>query len=120
MAGSCPGNYSLVRIWLAADNCGNQISHTQTISVLDTQVPSWNQSMPADLTVECDAIPTAPTGLTASDLCDTDVFVSLDEDRIDGNCSDNYALVRTWTATDDCGNLTSYTQTITVRDTQAP
>jgi gliding motility-associated-like protein len=37
-----------------------------------------------------------------------------------GACSGEYTLVRTWTATDECGNETSHIQTINVRDTTAP
>ncbi|NCI49244.1 hypothetical protein GWC95_04865, partial [Sediminibacterium roseum] len=37
-----------------------------------------------------------------------------------GSSPFNYTLTRTWTATDGCGNTSSKTQTVTVRDTQAP
>ena len=43
-----------------------------------------------------------------------------EEVRIDGNCPHNYTLVRTWTATDRCGNNSSESQTITVQDTTPP
>ncbi len=40
--------------------------------------------------------------------------------RADGACPGNYVLTRTWTATDDCGNSTSGSQVITVRDNSKP
>ena len=36
------------------------------------------------------------------------------------SCPQSYQLLRTFTATDECGNSTSATQTITIQDTTAP
>ena len=46
--------------------------------------------------------------------------VVFDEQRVDGSCANNYELIRTWTATDECGNETSHTQIIDVQDTTGP
>ena len=40
--------------------------------------------------------------------------ITFDEQRIDGDCSNRYELIRTWTATDDCNNSSTYVQTITL------
>ena len=56
---------------------------------------------------------------SASDNCGT-VTVTASADTIAGNATGNYTLIRTFTATDDCGNASSATQTITVVDTTAP
>ena len=85
--------------------------------MVDTTAPVL--TMPLDVTVECDAVP-APAILTATDNCDGDVPVEFKERRIDGPCPDSYTLTRTWTATDDCGNSTSCSQTITVEDITPP
>ena len=61
-----------------------------------------------------------PPLVTTSDNCDPAPVLVYAQRRIDGNCVDNYALKRTWTATDHCGNVTTLTQTITVRDTTPP
>ena len=37
-----------------------------------------------------------------------------------GNCPGNYTITRTWTATDQCGNTSSASQTISVIDNTAP
>ncbi|MEZ4782010.1 MAG: hypothetical protein R2816_10765 [Flavobacteriaceae bacterium] len=57
--------------------------------------------------------------MTASDNCG-DAVVTFDEVRTDGSCPSDYILVRTWTATDECGLTTTHTQTVTVQDTTAP
>jgi gliding motility-associated-like protein len=42
------------------------------------------------------------------------------ENILQGNCPSNYDIVRTWTATDACGNAKSVTQTINVTDGVGP
>ena len=54
-----------------------------------------------------------------SHVC-TDVSIEVTSETIAGDCAGNYTIERTFTATDDCGNSTSATQTITVEDTTAP
>ena len=118
--GSCPNNYTLARVWTATDACGNVVSHTQTLTVQDTTAPVFVEALPADLVLECsDTIPAAAT-LTATDNCSTTMTVVFDEQRVDGSCANNYELIRTWTATDECGNETSHTQIIDVQDTTGP
>ncbi len=113
-----PCDYLLVRTWKATDACGNTTTKSQNITVHDTTAPVL--IVPPDTAVECTAVP--PLGsATALDNCDTNPVVAfVGESRIDGNCAGNYTLVRTWTATDVCGNATTNRQTITVRDTTAP
>ena len=117
--GSCSGEYTISRTWTATDNAGNSRVCIQTIGVVDTQSPVFNQTCPSDLTVECDAVPPAVT-LTATDNCDPASEVTLNEATIPGPCEHSYMLTRTWTATDDCGNVSACMQTITVVDTTPP
>ncbi|MBK7342564.1 MAG: hypothetical protein IPJ06_05315 [Saprospiraceae bacterium] len=95
--GTCPGNYTVIRTWTASDNCGNTASDQQNIYVGDNSAPSF-VNPPANVTVECDAVP-APLTVTAEDACDDDINVTFTEVRQDGTCPDAYTLVRTWTAT---------------------
>jgi len=115
--GSCQDGYTLTRYWTATDNCNNSVQATQTITVQDTTPPVLI-GVPADVTVECDAIPELVT-VTATDNCDGDVDVSFTETRTDGT-GDTETITRTWTATDACGNSTSDDQIITVQDTTPP
>ncbi|WP_396150773.1 gliding motility-associated C-terminal domain-containing protein, partial [Flavobacterium sp.] len=88
------------------------------ITVQDTIAPAFVEELPADLTVECNAVPTAAT-LTATDNCGN-ATVAFAEAIEQGECANAYVVTRTWTATDLCGNVTSHVQTITVQDTIAP
>ncbi len=121
IAGNCTGNYQLKRTWTATDPCGNSSTATQTITVIDDSAPTL-MNTPADETVSCDAIPSKPTDIFAADNCSpaTAISITLEEERIDGDCNGNFFLKRTWTATDACENQTIQTQTITVIDTVAP
>ncbi len=117
-AGSCANEYTLTRSWTAEDVCGNQTIHTQIVSVQDTTAPVFNEALPANLTVDCDAIPTADV-LTASDNCGTATVV-YNETTTAGSCANEYTLTRSWTAEDECGNQTIHTQIVSVQDTTAP
>jgi gliding motility-associated-like protein len=77
-------------------------------------------TIPANVTVECSAVPTVGTA-TATDNCDADVTVTYEgEVRTDGTCADSYLLTRTWKAVDNCGNETTASQVIRVLDTTPP
>jgi hypothetical protein len=63
---------------------------------------------------------TPGTGVaTATDNCDTEVAISYADTTVVG-IGNNSVITRVWTATDDNGNVSTYTQTITVVDTTAP
>jgi subtilisin-like proprotein convertase family protein len=49
--GSCPQNYSILRTWTATDNYGNSSSCVQTITVEDTEAPTF--TAPADVVLDC-------------------------------------------------------------------
>jgi gliding motility-associated-like protein len=113
---SCPETIS--RIYTISDTDGNASECTQLIIVNDDINPVL--TVPADVTVECDSIP-AYGAPTATDNCDADVTITYDgEVRTDGACQDSYTLTRTWTATDNCSNTHTVSQTITVEDTTDP
>ena len=106
-----------MRIYTLTDECGNQGSFEQFLSLIDTTAPEL--SIPADYTIECDE-DIVYDDASAENNCDSDVSLDLVTEIIAGDCPQNYQIKRTWTATDDCDNATSATQTITVQDTTAP
>ncbi|NNK70336.1 MAG: hypothetical protein HKO96_07645, partial [Flavobacteriaceae bacterium] len=100
------------------DDCGNEITKVATFTIVDTTPPVFNEALPPDTAADCDNIPSAET-LTATDVAGT-ASVVFDESTAAGICAGNYTITRTWTATDDCGNDTVHTQTLTVTDTTDP
>ncbi len=118
LPGNCENNYVIRRTWTSTDSCKNMNSHIQNITVQDTIAPSFNETLPTNVTVACNEIPNAVT-LTATDTC-SEAVVTFNETTQAGECSNSYTLVRTWTATDNCGNFVSHTQLVEVNDTIAP
>ena len=119
--GACGGfSGTIERTWTATDACGNSVSAVQTITVVDTTDPVL--SVPADVTVECDAdSSSASTGVaTATDNCDPAPAVTESDSVAAGTCLQESVITRTWTATDACGNVASEIQTITIVDTTPP
>ena len=115
--GDAVGNYTIVRTFTATDDAGNSASASQTITVQDTTAPEFT-SIPADYTSECDA-DLILDDADALDNCGP-VTIDVSTETIPGDATGNYTVVRTFTATDDAGNSTSASQTITVQDTTAP
>ena len=116
--GFCIDNYTIIRTWTATDNCGNSVSDSQYISVVDTQDPVLI-GIPANVTIECSAIP-LPAIPIANDNCDTDVDILFQENITPGACIGNYTITRIWIATDNCGNTVEGIQEIIVEDTTKP
>ena len=116
--GSCPYDYELVRTWTATDDCGNTTTVVQNISVIDTIPPSITSL--DDITVSCDQTFLLITP-DFSDNCSAEsaIFLEYTSDSIPGTCNE-YELIRTWVATDECNNSTTFTQSVTVIDTVPP
>lgn len=116
VGGACGG--SIVRTFVATDDCGNSASCDQIIIVDDNTPPSI--SCPASITVECasEVPPCDPADATASDNCGIVTVTCSDAPFVGGNCSGS--VIRTFVATDDCGNSASCEQIIVVDDNTAP
>lgn len=109
--------------FFVVDNSGNIASQTVTYSIQDDEPPVL-VGVPANVFISCtDPIPTAPT-VTATDNCDTNVavqFTSSSSQTNNGTCTDyTYTIIRTWTATDQCGNTVETDQVINVEDLMEP
>ncbi|MFD2602764.1 gliding motility-associated C-terminal domain-containing protein, partial [Flavobacterium suzhouense] len=121
VAGACTNAGTYTNTWIANDGCGNSsVEFTQIITLEDTTSPTFIGNLPTDITVSCDEVP-VPATLVTSDNCNSEnVSVTYNESIISTECKSDYSLIREWIASDCAGNTTSYTQTITVRDTTPP
>ncbi|HXG49732.1 MAG TPA: hypothetical protein VNO52_19095, partial [Methylomirabilota bacterium] len=111
--------YVITRTYTATDLCTNTASCVQTIRVSDTIPPVI--TCPQDIALEW--VPGAQPQFgqaTASDNCDTNLTVVFQDLEVPATCPSVRIFRRTWTATDDCTNSASCSQTITYVDTTPP
>ncbi len=118
--GNCPEQLTITRTWIATDDCNNSGTCIQIILMTDDVAPEI--TCPANVTIECSAS-TAPanTGTaTATDVCDASLAIAFTDVIIGTACPQEFTVIRTWSATDDCGNTGTCDQTIVTIDTVAP
>ena len=102
--------------WTVQDNYGNSATAQQTISVVDSTIPSI--SAPSDITIEASSVDENFVDLgqpTASDL------VEIQSISNDAPLSYTIGMTTvTWSATDSSGNTATDSQIITIVDTTEP
>jgi gliding motility-associated-like protein len=109
---SDPCNVIITRTWTFTDACNNSTSVSQTITVADTTAPIVTNNL-SDLTVNCDAIPDAPT--LVFDDCSNDVTITyFNEDNSFDGTNNDYEIIWTWEFTDSCGNMGTASQIVYV------
>ncbi|GEM_PF-1160477 len=111
---------TITRTWTATDECGNEVSCDQTITILGSGDPVI--TCPEDIAIDCsESTDPSNTGVaTAVDDIDTEVNITYADIITSGSCEFSYTVTRTWTAEDSDGNTSSCEQTITVSDNIAP
>ena len=116
--GECPGSYIIERTFTATDDCGNAATQSKPS-------PSWTPRPQAGTSSLKTWSPTAATHVRWTtpqpwtDAAAADITITVD--TLAGDCPQSYTLVRTFTATDQCGNATDpRVQTIDVVDNTAP
>jgi len=111
--GACGG--IITRTWSVEDACGNAASISQLITINDETPPALTNNPPTTIVADCGTVfDMLPWQLPEfSDNCGTVVPVS---DVIDPPAASPLpaTYTRTWTVTDECGNLASFEQTIQV------
>ncbi|WP_320111174.1 PKD-like domain-containing protein [Draconibacterium orientale] len=120
LPGDCEGEEIITRTWTLADDCGNTTTKKQTITVLDNEEPP-TFTVPANITIykdaSCnyDASPAKTGDVTdESDNCSTGLEALYSDDVSTADNCGAITITRTWTLTDNCGNVTSQDQIITV------
>jgi len=114
---NCPGSLVQTQTYSLTDACGATVNASRVITVEDNIPPILN--VPGDISVSCPEVPVLELA-TAYDECTNENLAVIEEiDTLVSNCG-LMTLVRTFSATDACGNTASGLQTITVTDTTAP
>ncbi|ATA77533.1 reprolysin-like metallopeptidase [Capnocytophaga canimorsus] len=109
-------NYTIERVYTAT-GCSQSLIFTQTISVRDDKAPTFNESLPADVSVEENNIPTQET-LTATDNCSVNIeVIKSKEERQEG---ENKVIIYKWEASDECGNKVFHEQKVTIKKSSKP
>jgi hypothetical protein len=86
---------------LLLTTCGNTAEAATYVYVYDNEAPVFT-SVSGPVTIECNT--DLPAGsATAVDNCDPEVTITVSEET-EGDSSCLYYIIRTFTATDDCGN----------------
>ncbi len=109
----------ITRTYRITDECGNFTDVTQTITVNDDVAPTG--TAPAPITVACPSeVPAVNIGAVTNlnDNCSVPVVTHISDVSNNQTCPE--IITRTYRITDECGNFTDVTQTITVNDDIAP
>jgi hypothetical protein len=105
--------------WIATDACGNSTTVIVYVQLVD-EVPPVIHGVPADIQVNCDEVPAPPDDIYATDECLCACVILFSESVPAPGCRDGQVITRSWTATDDCGNVTVEKQLITLIDEKGP
>ncbi len=111
---TCPE--TITRTYMATDDFGNSAQCDQIIVVNDITPPVI--SCPDDMTIDCtESTDPSYTGFaTATDNCTDQTLIVIDYSDV----QNGDVITRTWTAADECGNVGSCLQTITILPNDPP
>ena len=103
--------------YTATDAAGNVSEFYFNVLQYDTTAPVIH-NVPADTAIACDSlIPAVDTTIYVEDDCSASAVPQFSEQVIyDPQDSSKYAIIRTWSASDRCGNRTEVDQIIAVCD----
>jgi len=115
--GACDDQFVMVRTWTFDDGC-NTSTVSQTITVNDDVAPVFT-FVPPNMSAQCMGTIVDFEDAEATDNCNGAVTITFEDDTtMSGICE--VTVTRTFTATDACGNASTATSTMSIRDTEAP
>ena len=103
--------------WVATDECLLQSEYSFYMAIVDNEPPQFNPIPNPQVFANCQNIPPVPN-LSVTDNC-SEVETSFTEVLQSASCS-GLRIVRTWSATDECGNNTTLSQVINLIDNTGP
>ena len=113
--GEC-GAENITRTWVATDECGNTSSISQLMEGEDSTAPTLS-GVGINGEYQCGTNPIF-SDPEAVDNC-SNVQIVISNATTPSECGGE-TITRTWTATDECGNMTSLSQSMVAVDTEAP
>ncbi|RYM35093.1 T9SS type B sorting domain-containing protein [Brumimicrobium glaciale] len=107
---TCPE--TIIRTWSIADGCGNTSIETQMIIINDITPPTASNLQ----TLQLPVLPPADISVVtdAADNCGIPVVEWVGDNTNNGFCPEN--VIRTYSVTDDCGNVTLVTRKFIIGD----
>ncbi|WGU69709.1 M12 family metallo-peptidase [Capnocytophaga canimorsus] len=108
-------NYTIERVYTAT-GCGQSLIFTQTISVRDDKAPTFNETLPSNVSVEENNVP-IQINLTAMDNCSAVQVTKSQEERQENG---NKVIIYKWEASDECGNKVTHEQKVIIKKSSKP
>ena len=109
-------------VFTATDLCGGSATVVFTYTTVDTVAPVISGVVDDTIRLSCtDEIPNPTVAVQDCDTMPTFTITEESTQEMDGSCRQyEYDLIRNYTATDACGNMSSVTQVFEIRDDEAP
>jgi len=116
---TCGNSGTYTNSWVFTDACGRTITdYIQVITIVDDSPPVFS-SLPNDIVINCSETPEF-TQAIVEDSCSFNIDLSFNDVTTSGSCDGDFTITRTWTAIDDCGNVSTASQSILAQDTSPP
>ena len=105
--------------WMATDACGNKSEVSLYIKFIDITPPDvWN--IPPDITVDCASAIDDNQLPEFKDFCDGQPYIKESRKTTQGKCAGTYDIIRNWEIGDQCGNIRTLSQRVSVIDDRPP